>query len=405
MIEQRYDFSKLINRENTLSVKWDMREKIFGREDIIPLWVADSDWQTAPEIKEEVIDTAEHGIYGYSCADNEIKDSVQKWLAKSFDLKIKKDWIIFDSGVVPAINFTLKSLCNPGDGVIIQPPVYRPFFTAVENNDCTLVENNLVLKDNHYKIDFEALKNIIDKWKTKEEELKAFIFCSPHNPVGRVWEKDELRKLIDILMEEGIYLLSDEIHADLVYPGFKHLPSLKLLLAEPKYKDYRKKVISYMAASKTFNIAGLHTSYTIIEAADLRMKYEKTKKGFATGNSPFGLRALKAAYNKGEAWLEEQLIYLEKNKEFLKEFFAQNIAEIKVVEQEGTYLCWLDCRSLPFENDKELKDFFINQARVGLNPGSWFGKAGSGFMRLNIACPRERLEKGLKRIEKAVNSL
>jgi cystathionine beta-lyase len=404
-MEQRYNFSKLINRENTLSIKWDMREQIFGREDIIPLWVADSDWQTAPEIKEEIINTAEHGIYGYSCADDEIKDSVQKWLKKRFDLNIKKDWIIFDSGVVPAINFTLKSLCNPGDGVIIQPPVYRPFFTAVKNNDCTLVENELVLEANRYKIDFEGLKNIINEWKTKEEELKAFIFCSPHNPVGRVWEKEELRKLIDILMEEDIYLLSDEIHADLVYPGFSHFPSLKLLLAEPKYKDYRKKVISYMAASKTFNIAGLHTSYTIIESESLRRKYERTKKGFATGNSPFGLRALKAAYDKGEAWLEAQLLYLEKNKEFLKEFFAENAAEIKVVEQEGTYLCWLDCRSLPFENDKELKNFFINQARVGLNPGSWFGKAGSGFMRLNIACPRERLEKGLKRIKKAVDAL
>jgi cystathionine beta-lyase len=402
---KKYKFSKLINRENTLSIKWDMREKFFGREDILPLWVADSDWQTAPEIKEEVISTAKHGIYGYSCADDSIKESVQNWFDKRFELKLKNEWIVFDSGVVPAINFSLKTITDAGDGVIIQPPVYRPFYTAVKNNDCTLVENNLILEDNHYKIDFAGLEAIIDEWKDKKENLKALIFCSPHNPVGRVWKKEELQKLMDILSREGIYLLSDEIHADIVFSDYKHLPSLKVLLSDAKYKDYRKKVISYMAASKTFNIAGLHTSYTIIESDSLRKKYEKEKRGFASGNSPFGLKALKTAYDKGEDWLEEQLLYLENNKKFLIEFFENNIPEIKVVEQEGTYLCWLDCRNLPFENDKKLREFFINKARVGLNPGIWFGKAGSGFMRLNTACPKIRLEKGLKLIEEAVKKL
>lgn len=402
---EKYNFSELINRENTLSIKWDLREKIFGREDILPLWVADSDWQTAPEIKEEVIKTAEHGIYGYSCADDDIKNSIKDWLAKRFDLKIKNDWIIFDSGVVPAINFTLKSITEAGDGVIVQPPVYRPFFGAAENNDCKLLKNNLILKNNHYQIDFAGLKDIIDSWKSKEKDIKALIFCSPHNPVGRVWKEEELRKLLDILMEEDIYLLSDEIHADLVYPGYEHLPTLKLVLDEAKYKDYRSKVITYMAASKTFNIAGLHTSYTIIESENLRNKYNNDKSGFSTMNGPFGLKALKAAYDKGEDWLEEQLLYLQKNKEFLKKYFEENIKDIKVIEAEGTYLCWLDCRGLPFADDQELKEFFVEKAKVGLNFGSWFGSAGSGFMRLNIACPKKRLEKGLKQIEKAVNEL
>ena len=398
----KYNFSKLENREQTMSTKWDKREAIFENDNILPMWVADSDWQTAPEIKEELIKRAEHGIFGYSFAAESVKDSIDNWLQKRFELEIDKDWIVFDTGVVPAINFTLKAITEPGDGVIIQPPVYRPFFHAAENNNCTLVKNELILKNKYYQIDFKALEKTISEWKNKEKNLKALIFCSPHNPVGRVWKKEELLKLLRILKREEIYLLSDEIHADLIFSESKHYPVLKLLLENKEFKDYRKKVISFMAASKTFNIAGLHTSYTIIESEKLRNSYNAAKGGFGTGNSPFGLLALKTAYNRGEDWLEEQLEYLEANYKYLKDYLAENIPQIKVTKTEGTYLIWLDCKNLGFKSDKKLIEFMNQKAEVGLNAGRWFGDSGSMFMRLNIACPRTRLKKALDRIKNAV---
>lgn len=398
----KYNFSKIENRSDTMSTKWDKRREVFGREDILPMWVADSDWQTAPEIKNAIIKRAEHGIFGYSFAADEVKDSIESWLKKRFNLKINQDWLIFDTGVVPAINFSLKALTEAGDGVIIQPPVYRPFFGAVKNNECSLVENELLLKDGHYQIDFEDLEQTIAEWRNKEKDLKAMIFCSPHNPVGRVWNQEELIKLLRILKREDIYLLSDEIHADLIYPDFKHHPVLKIVLENEEFNDYREKIISFMAASKTFNIAGLHTSYTIIESERLRKQYNKAKNGFGTSNSPFGLLALKAAYLEGEDWLEEQLSYLESNYNYLKDFFSKNIPQINVTAAEGTYLAWLDCSQLQFDSDQKLINFMNNKAQVGMNPGQWFGKAGSMFMRLNIACPRSRLKTALTRIKEAV---
>jgi len=400
----RFNFSKMETRENTMSTKWDKREEIFGSDDILPMWVADSDWQTAPAVKKSISKKAEEGIFGYSFADNSIYQSVQNWLQQRFDLAVKKDWLLFDTGVVPAINFTLKAVTKADDAVIIQPPVYRPFFGAVKNNNCKIIKNELIKKNNHYQMDLAALKKQIKSFNQQGHPVKAMIFCSPHNPVGRVWKQEELLKLLRLLKKEDIYLLSDEIHLDLIYPAYQHIPVLKLLLERDEFKDYRKKVISFMAASKTFNIAGLHTSYTIIESKKLRSKYQKAKAGFGTSNSPFGLTALKAAYNQGEDWLKAQINYLEDNYKFLQQYIKENIPRIKVTEAEGTYLVWLDCTDLNFENDEQLIEFMNKKAKVGLNPGRWFGEAGSMHMRLNIACPRQRLKDGLERIEKAVNN-
>lgn len=400
-----FEFSKLENRANTMSSKWDKKKEIFGSEDILPMWVADSDWQTAPAVKERLQKRAEHGIFGYSFADQSIYQSVQNWLQHRFDLNIKKEWLLFDTGVVPAINFTLKAIIKTDAAVIIQPPVYRPFFGAVKNNNCRLLKNELIKKDNHYQLDVKTLEKQIKDSNQQGNKVKAMIFCSPHNPVGRVWQEGELLELLRLLKKEDIYLLSDEIHSDLIYPGCRHIPVLKLLLERDEFKDYRKKVISFMAASKTFNIAGLHTSYTIIESKELRSAYQKAKAGFGTGNSPFGLLALKAAYNKGEEWLEAQLDYLEDNYKFLQRYIKENMPQIKVTEAEGTYLVWLNCTELDFKNDEQLIEFMNKKAKVGLNPGRWFGDAGSMHMRLNIACPRERLEAGLERIKMAVESL
>ena len=400
-----FEFSNLENRDNTMAAKWDKREEIFGSQDILPMWVADSDWQTAPAVKETLLKRAEEGIFGYSFADQSIYQAVQNWLQRRFDLAIKKDWLIFDTGVVPAINFTLKAITEADEAVIVQPPVYRPFYGAVKNNNCQLLKNELIKTNNYYQMDLNHLEKQIKESNQQGNRVKAMIFCSPHNPVGRVWQEEELLKLLRLLKREDIYLISDEIHLDLIFPGYQHTPVLKLLLAGDEFKDYRKKVVSLLAASKTFNIAGLHTSYTIIESKKLRTAYQKAKEGFATGNSPFGLLALKSAYNKGEDWLEAQLKYLEANYKFLQQYIKENIPQIKVTEEEGTYLVWLDCSQLGFEKDEQLIEFMNKQAKVGLNPGRWFGDAGSMHMRLNIACPRQRLEKGLKRIKNAAAGL
>ncbi|MGM0548138.1 MAG: MalY/PatB family protein [Bacillota bacterium] len=400
-----FNFSKLENRQNTMSIKWDKREAIFGNKDILPLWVADSDWQTAPLIKAELIKRAQTGIFGYSFPNQSIKTAIYNWLKNRFDLEIEKEWLVFGTGVVPAINFALKTITKANEAVIIQPPVYRPFFEAVKNNNCQLIKNNLIKKNNYYQMDLVQLQKQIKAHKKKGIKVKALIFCSPHNPVGRVWKKKELLALLRLLKKEDIYLLSDEIHADLVYSNYQHQPLLKLLLAKAEFKEYRKKVISFMSASKTFNIAGLHTSYTLIEAKELRKAYQKTKAGFATSNSPFGLLALKTAYNEGENWLEAQLKYLEANYRFLQKYIKENIKGIKVSKAEGTYLVWLDCSQLGFTSDQKLIEFMNQKAGVGLNPGIWFGKeSGSMHLRLNLACPQARLKKALTKIKKAVKN-
>ena len=401
----KFKFSNLENRTNTMSEKWDRSKEIFNNEDILPMWVADSDWQTAPTVKERLLERAASGIFGYTFADQSVEQAVENWLEKRFDLKIEKDWLIFDTGVVPAINFSLKAITEADDAVIIQPPVYKPFFAAVKNNNCQLIENELLNENDHYQMDLKTLEKQIKESKKQGQAVKAMIFCSPHNPVGRVWDQAELLELLRLLNKEDIFLLSDEIHSDLVYPEYEHQPALKILLERDEFKDYRKKVITFMAASKTFNIAGLHTSYTVIESKELRAAYEEAKEGFATSNSPFGLLALKNAYNEGEEWLEGQLKYLKENYDFLKEYLEAEIPEIKLTAAEGTYLVWLDCSQLGFESDEQLIEFMNQKAKVGLNPGRWFGDAGSMYMRLNLACPRKRLKEGLKRIRNAVKAL
>jgi len=399
MIYLQDSFDEIVERKNSLSVKWDNYQPIFDKNDILPMWVADSDWKTAPEVIEKLKSRAEHGIFGYSYADDKIKESIINWINRKYNWKIKKEWIVFDTGVVPALNFTLTMLTNPSDGVIIQPPVYRPFFEAVDNNHCELIKNDLIYENGQYKINFSNLQKIIDDYKNNNKTIKAVILCSPHNPVGRVWNKSEINKLLKIAVKENIYILSDEIHCDLTYPGIKHFPTA--LIGD----NYRDKIITYMAPSKTFNIAGLHTSYTIISNKKLRDKYAKIKHGFSSGNSPFGLNALKTAYNKGDNWLDSQQQYLKGNLDYTADYLKKEIPEIKLVYPEGTYLLWLDCRGLGFEKNENLIDFFNNEAEVGLNPGTWFGESGRGFMRMNIACPRSILKKGLDRINIAVKKL
>ncbi len=391
-------FTNNINRKGTCSVKWDLCNEFFSAEDVLPLWVADSDWPTVPEVVKAIEQRTAHGIFGYTFPGREAEDAVINWLDKKYNWKIKREWLVFDNGVVPSINFALKALTNPGDGVVIQAPVYKPFFEAVANNGNELIINELEYKDNKYNFDLDDLETLLEERVSLGKKTAAMILCSPHNPVGRVWSESELNNLSKIAKKYDLLILSDEIHADILYPGQQHQPTANL----DKQIDHQ--TITFMAPSKTFNIAGLHTSFTIISNAEMRKKYKEAKSGFAAGNNILGITALTAAFNHGEAWLEAQQVYLQENLQFVKEYLKNNLPEIKLVRPEGTYLIWLDCNNLPLSSEK-IADFMKNKAKVGLNPGEWFGPGGKGFMRMNIACPRARLKEGLDRIYTAVKGL
>ncbi|MFW6300946.1 MAG: MalY/PatB family protein [Bacillota bacterium] len=385
-----YNFDKKIDRRGTSSVKWDKVDEVFNQEDIIPLWVADSDWQTAPEIIESIKNRVEHGVFGYTFPAKEYKDVIVDWYKKRYDWEIKPDWIVLLSGVVPGINIALKALTRPGDSVIIQPPVYYPFFSAVKNNGNQLLENQLVLREENgskrYEIDWLDLENKIKK----NPGVSALIFCYPHNPVGRVWQPGELNKLLDMAAKYDLLIISDEIHADFVYNG-QHRP---LGSIRPELNE---QIITISAPSKTFNIAGLATAYAIIPDSNYQKKFNQSSDGIQPALNPLGLTALKAAYQDGEEWLASQNKYIESNYKLVRDKIV-DIPGIEMVESEGTYLVWLDFRETEL-SDQELEDLLFQEAGVGLEPGRWFGRGGEGFFRMNLATQSSNLEEALKRLE------
>ena len=385
-----YNFDKRIDRKGTSSVKWDRVDEVFNREDIIPLWVADSDWQTAPEIIESIKARVEHGVFGYTFPAEEYKNVIVDWYKKRYDWEIEADWITLISGVVPGINIALRALTRPGDSVIIQPPVYYPFFSAVENNGNILVENQLVLREENgkkkYKIDWLDLEKKIKN----NSGVSTLIFCYPHNPVGRVWQLDELNKLLDIADKYNLLIISDEIHADFVYNG-QHQP---LAAIRPEMRD---QIITISAPSKSFNIAGLATAYVIIPDSNYYQKFKKSAAGIQPALNPLGLEALKAAYKDSEDWLDSQNKYIKENYKLVRDKIV-DIPGIDMIESEGTYLVWLDFRSTGL-SDQDLEDLLFHEAKVGLEPGHWFGKGGTGFFRMNLATQRYNIEEALKRLE------
>jgi len=386
-----YNFDKKIDRRGTSSVKWDKVDEIFNREDIIPLWVADSDWETAPEIKESIKARVDHGVFGYTFPAEEYKNVIVDWYQKRYNWEIKSDWVVLLSGVVPGINIALKALTRPGDSVIIQPPVYYPFFSAVKNNGNILLENQLVLKEEKgnkkYEIDWEDLEDKLEN----NLGVSTLIFCYPHNPVGRVWQLDELNKLLDIAEKYNLLIISDEIHADFVYDG-QHQP---LGSIRPELSD---RIITISAPSKSFNIAGLATAYAIIPDSNYQKKFNESADGIQPALNPLGLTALKAAYQDGEEWLDSQNKYIEENYQLVQDRVIE-IPGIEMINSEGTYLVWLDFRKTRL-SDQELKDLLFHEAKVGLEPGHWFGKGGEGFFRMNLATQRYNIEEALNRLEK-----
>lgn len=386
------NFDTFIDRKDTNSLKYDFMTERGKPENILPLWVADMDFQTAPAILERLEQTVKHGVFGYSEAKEPYYEAVVGWYARHFDWYIEKDWVIKTPGVVFALAAAVRAFTRETDGVLLQQPVYYPFSEVILDNDRNLVNNSLKLIDDHYEIDFEDFEK-----KIIEYRVKLFLLCSPHNPVGRVWKKWELKKIGDICLKHGVIIVSDEIHSDFVYPGHRHQVFANL---GPEYADI---TVTCTAPSKTFNLAGLQISNIIISNPTLRRKYLKAvaAAGYSQANL-MGIAACQAAYESGEEWLSGLKEYLLENLNFLKDYLREKLPEIKLIEPEGTYLLWLDFRGLNL-TEPEREWLIVEKAGLWLDSGAMFGSDGDGFERINIACPRETLAKALKRLEEAVH--
>jgi len=388
----QFDFDKKIDRRNTNCLKWDYRKDFFGAADILPLWVADLDFEAPPAVKAAIIDRAKHGAYGYSGYSKSYFAAICSWLNRRFNWGIDSDWIISTPGIVPAINFAIQTYTKPGDRILAQTPVYPPFLSSVKTNQRELVISELINKDNRYYMDFDHIET---EFKIG---VKMMLLCSPHNPVGRVWTKEELTSLGDLCLRHNVLLISDEIHADIVYSPHIHYPIASLS------EEYADNTITMIAPSKTFNVAGLFNSAIIIPNQEIRKEYQHTikKMGLYLGNI-FGMLACEVAYNHGEDWLEAMLRYLKTTEIEARDYINTEIPMLKVSPLEGTFLLWLDFRKLGLSDDN-LSDFLLNEAKVGLNSGHTFGQGGSGFMRMNIGCPRSFVFEALNRVRAALEN-
>ena len=386
------DFDHGIPRNGTASVKHDGRAAYFGTPEVLPLWVADMDFAAPESVTRALVERAAHPIYGYTFYPDSLYDALIAWLKQRHGWEVQRDWIMMVPGVVPSLFAAVMAFAKEGEGVIVQPPVYFPFFSAVTTNRRRLIQNPLQLEQGRYVIDFEHLE------RCAADGARLLLLCSPHNPVGRVWSRAELEELLRLARRYDLTILSDEIHADLVYPGERHTVLATLA-------DDTDKLITAVAPSKTFNIPGLGLSSLIVPDAAQRDALKKVFDSLnSTNTNPFSIAAFEAAYRADKTWLDSLLDYLRGNRDFVAEHLARYLPEIRLIQPEGTYLLWLDCRDLQM-SDAQLHEFFVRQARVGMNPGTVFGQGGSGFMRLNIASPRHVIADALGRIECAVRNL
>lgn len=388
-----YNFNEIVERKNTSAVKWDKPQILYNRSDIIPMGIADMDFRTAPEIIEAIKNRTEHGVFGYSYLDEEYYNSLINWLDRIHNFKVEEEWVYTAPTIVAAISWMIQSYTEEGDKIIIQPPVYHQFKRCIESNNRIIVNNPLKYENNKYFMDFEDLESKIDS------KVKMMILCNPHNPGGRVWKQEELKKLGDICLKHNILMLSDEIHCDLIFKGYKHIPIINV---DKKFEDISLICIS---PTKTFNLAALHVSNVIIPNKDLRDKYLNTVyKNAVEGINVLGIEAMKAAYKHGEGWYRDMLKYVEDNYNFLCNYIEEKIPQLKVTKSEGTYLAWIDFRGLSM-NCEQLREFMINEARVLFDEGYVFGKEGEGFQRINLACSRTILKEALDRICMAMENV
>ncbi|TYS17977.1 pyridoxal phosphate-dependent aminotransferase [Rossellomorea vietnamensis] len=380
------NWNDCVERHNTHSVKWS-----FSDEEIIPMCIADMDFQVSEAITEAMKDKAKHGIYGYTTFSERYFHNIQMWWEKRHGLKVDKEWISFSPGIIPGMNILLGILTEPGDGVIVQDPVYYPFYSTIENHGCTVMKNTLTYEEGIYSMNFEDLES-----KAKDPKTKVLILCSPHNPVGRVWTRQELERVAEICLEHDVWVISDEMHGDLVFEGTVHHPIFSI------DEKLQQRSILCAAPSKTFNIAGLQTSILMIPNKELRETYEAKLLSFGLSRpNAFGVEGTIAAYEQGEPWLNDLLMYLEENLRFAVNYLKENIPSVKPVVPEATHLIWLDCSDLGMEHE-ELFEFFLMEAKIKFDEGYKFGPSGSKFVRMNIACPRERLNLALRRMDEAV---
>ncbi len=389
----RYDFDEEIDRRSSDSIKW-ATGLIFGSDEALPMWVADMDFRVPEPVIEALVRRAQHGILGYATRPASYYQAIIDWWGRRHNWRVEKPWIVATTRVVPGLGLSILAFTNPGDKIIIQPPVYPPFLEIVTNNGRQLAYNQLKSDGQRYTMDFDDLEE-----KARDSRARMLILSSPHNPVGRVWSREELLRLGEVCLKHNLLIVSDEIHCDLVFPGYRHLPIASLS------PDLARITITLAAPTKTFNIAGLDAAYAIIPDPLLNDRFcNQVNALHMSGGNVFGLLGLEVAYNQGEEWLDQLQGYLACNLDTLEQFFQQRIPQIKVYRPEGTYLVWLDCTGLGLP-PAELKQFMVKQAKLGLNDGVPFGPGGEGFQRMNVACPRATLIRALEQLEAAVNTL
>lgn len=387
-----YNFDEVIDRSNNRAAKYDERMKKFGRQDVIPLWVADMDFKTAQPIIDALKEKADQGIFGYTSRPDSYFEAIRGWQRRRNGWEIKTEMMSWSLGVVPALSAIVKLFSEPGDSILIQTPVYSEFYDVTKAWGRTVLENKLVEQDGVWSIDFADFEE-------KVKQAGIFLLCSPHNPLGIVWTREELTRMAELCIANDVLLVSDEIHSDLIFHGKKHIPTAALST------EIAGKVISCISGTKTFNLAGLQASATIFPNEEMKKKYDSFFMGLDIHrNNAFSSVAMEAAFNEGGEWLEQLLNYLDGNFTFIKEYCDANIPKIKPTVPDATYLVWLDCRELGMDNE-ELRRFMIEDAGLGLNEGYTFGHSLSGYMRLNAACPRCILEKALGQLKEAVDKL
>ncbi len=387
----KYDFDTVYDRRGTASLKYDFGPKRKGRDDLLPLWVADMDFRLPDEILDDIAARTRHGIFGYTDPDEKYNEAVKGWYRARHGLDIEDDWITVEPGVVYSIACAIRAFTDPGDAVIIQQPVYYPFMSAIILNNRKLVNNQLVYTNGHYEIDYDDFERKIEK-----NHVKLFILCSPHNPVGRVWTREELVRLGDICDAHDVMIFADEIHSDFVYKGYKHTSFLTL------GDKYTKRVILGTSPSKTFNTAGLQVANIIIPDDDVRKRYrrENDAAGYSQGNT-LGMAATESVYTKGAKWFDELLEYLEGNVSYIRDYVSTRLPGVRLVEPEGTYLVWLDFSGIT-DDHKELEKLIVDEAKLWLDPGIIFGDETALFERINIACPRSILVQAMDQLYDAL---
>lgn len=377
----RHDFDEPVLRRNTNSYKWDSANDA----DTLPMWVADMDFRTAPAVIRALERRVRHGIFGYARVPDAYFDAVTGWFVRRHGFHIQRERMLFTSGVVPAISAIIKALTNPGDGVVVQPPAYNCFFSSIRNNGCETVINDLTYRNGTYTMDFDDLEA-----KLSDPKTKVMLLCNPHNPVGRVWTEDELRRLGEVCLRHGVTVVSDEIHCDLVYPGHTHIPFASL------GEEFFQGSVTCTAPSKTFNLAGIQVANIIAADEGIRLKIDRALNiNEVCEINVFAIEALIAAYNEGEEWLEDLKVYLHENYLCLKSFFERHLPGLNVIPLEATYLAWVDCSSLGIPSDGIAKTL-LEEGKLWINPGTMYGAAGEGFIRINIATQRENLINGME---------